>query len=107
MSKKRKSIKKKYTVFVSLIFLGVIISLTYLFAKCALSVYDMYNTKNKLSNELVDLKKDEEKLTSEVEKLNDKEYIARYAREKYLYSADGEFIIKLPTDDKNNTDDNK
>ena len=26
----------------------------------------------------------------------DKDYIARYAREKYYYSKDGEFIIKIP-----------
>ena len=24
------------------------------------------------------------------------DYIARYAREKYLYSKDGEFILKIP-----------
>ena len=26
----------------------------------------------------------------------DKEYIARYAREKYLYSKNGEFILRIP-----------
>ena len=29
-------------------------------------------------------------------KLQDPDYIARYAREKYLYSKDGEFILKIP-----------
>ena len=32
----------------------------------------------------------------DVDKLQDPDYIARYAREKYLYSKDGEFIIKIP-----------
>ncbi len=38
---------------------------------------------------------EEEILKSEIEKLQDEEYIARYAREKYLYSKDGEIIIKI------------
>ena len=32
----------------------------------------------------------------DVDKLQDPDYIARDAREKYLYSKDGEFIIKIP-----------
>ncbi len=43
-----------------------------------------------------DLLEEAESLTSEVTKLHDTEYIARYAREKYMYSLPGEFIIKLP-----------
>ena len=38
---------------------------------------------------------DEEKLVSEVTKLQDTDYIARYAKEKYMYSADGETIIRM------------
>ena len=38
--------------------------------------------------------------TGDIIELKDKEYIARYAREKYLYSADGEYIIKLPDGDE-------
>jgi len=51
--------------------------------------------KNKLSNELIDLKTKEENLKTEILKLNDKEYIARYAREHYLYTKDGEFVIRI------------
>ena len=43
-----------------------------------------------------DLLKEEESLTSEVTKLHDPDYVARYAREKYMYSLPGEFIIKIP-----------
>ena len=32
---------------------------------------------------------------SEIQRLQDEEYIARYAREKYLYSKNGELIIKI------------
>ena len=37
----------------------------------------------------------EEELKDEINKLQDPEYMARYAREKYLYSKKGEIIIKI------------
>ena len=37
----------------------------------------------------------EEELNSEVTKLQDDEYVAKYAREKYRYSKEGEYIIKI------------
>lgn len=37
----------------------------------------------------------EEVLETDVVKLQDPEYVAKYAREKYLYSKDGELIIKI------------
>lgn len=45
-----------------------------------------------------DLLEEEESLNSEVTKLHDSEYIARYAREKYMYSLPGEYIIKIPNE---------
>jgi cell division protein DivIC len=41
----------------------------------------------------------EEELKDEINKLKDPEYMARYAREKYLYSKDGELIIRIPDED--------
>lgn len=38
---------------------------------------------------------EEENLKEEINKLNDPEYMARYTREKYLYSKDNEIIIKI------------
>ena len=37
----------------------------------------------------------EEELNFEVTKLQDDEYVAKYAREKYMYSKEGEYIIKI------------
>ena len=48
--------------------------------------------EKKLESELLQLKENENKL-------NDKEYIARYAREHYLYTKDGEYALKI---DENN-----
>ena len=42
-----------------------------------------------------DILEDEDNLKTEINKLQDEEYVARYAREKYLYSKDGELIIKI------------
>lgn len=38
---------------------------------------------------------EEETLKDEINKLQDPEYMARYAREKYLYSKKNEIIIKI------------
>ena len=37
----------------------------------------------------------EEELKDEINKLKDPEYMAKYAREKFLYSKDDEIIIKI------------
>lgn len=48
-----------------------------------------------LKEKLVSLQAEEESLKIEIQKLKDPDYLARYARENYLYSKDGEYIIKL------------
>ncbi len=48
-----------------------------------------------LSQEYQELLTEEEQLKSEVTKLQDSDYIARYAKEKYMYSSDGETIIRM------------
>lgn len=45
--------------------------------------------------ELVDLDEESKYLETEIEKLQDPDYAARYAREQYLYSKDGEFNIRI------------
>jgi len=45
--------------------------------------------------ELERLKEEEAYLKVEAEKLQDPDYVARYAREQYLYSKDGEFNIRI------------
>lgn len=49
-----------------------------------------------LESEYNNLLHDGESLRSEITKLQDSDYVARYAREKYLYSLPDEVIIKLP-----------
>lgn len=52
--------------------------------------------------ELLQLEIDEKNLKNEIEKLKDPDYLARYARENYQYSKDGEIILKI---DKKNQEE--
>lgn len=61
-----------------------------------IDIYQKYQEKSTLEAQLVTLKGEEEKLAVDAEKLEDPDYIARYAREKYYYSKDGEIIFRLP-----------
>ena len=49
-----------------------------------------------LEKELTALKEKEEELQVDANKLQNPDYVARYAREKYLYSKDGEYILQIP-----------
>ena len=63
------------------------------------TVVDIYKKKaekKEYTTQLEVLKDKEEELKGTVTKLQDPDYIEKYAREKYLYSKDGEIIIRLP-----------
>lgn len=49
----------------------------------------------KLNYEYSSLLEEEEKLSSDVTKLQDEDYVARYAKEKFLYSQNGDIILKI------------
>ncbi len=97
----KKSKKEKKRLF--LITLSLILLLVFLVG----SVYNDWKQilKNrKLENELnqkyEDLLAEEVKLNAEITKLGDDEYLARYAKEKYMLSSDGDTIIKMNTKQK-------
>jgi len=84
-----------------MLFLGItsisIITITvFTIGKYWVDIYYKYKEKEQLEEKLTALKEEEEVLKVDVEKLQDPEYIARYAREKYYYSKDGEFILRIP-----------
>lgn len=74
----------------------VIIATTFTIGSYWVEIYEKYQENKELEIKLADLKDKELKLRLDAERLQDPDYIARYAREKYLYSKDGEFIIKIP-----------
>jgi len=89
--------KKRFFV-LSFVFLGVVgFSVASIF-KDWLAISENKQEIASLNTYYSGLLEEEESLTSEVTKLHDTDYVARYAREKYMYSLPGEFIIKLPED---------
>ena len=62
--------------------------------------------EQRLQNEFKELQAKEQNLKIEIQKLKDPEYVARYARENYLYSKDGEYIIKLDPPKNENKENN-
>lgn len=81
--------------------LSLFIICYFLFNLCYYSyrISVLKKSKLDLEIELSTLLQDEELLKTDIQKLKDPEYIAKYAREKYMYSKDGEYIIKI--EDKN------
>lgn len=59
-------------------------------------IVEKYHEKNRLEESIISLKEKEEELKVAVDRLKDPDYVARYAREKYMYSKDGEIILRLP-----------
>ena len=102
MSRKSTSTRKRRKKVVRrMLFLGVtsviiIVGTVYTIGKYWIEIYDKYQEKKSLQAKLIKLKQKEEVLKVDANKLQDPNYIARYAREKYLYSKDGEIILRLP-----------
>lgn len=95
--RKNKKAKKRKAIFIpiSLFVIGY-----FIFNLCYYSYRIMVLEKSRtsLQNELTSLQKKEQNLTSDIQKLKDPEYIAKFAREQYMYSRDGEYIIKIEDD---------
>ena len=98
MAKRRSKLRRKRVkriLFVTLFCFSINAYILYSIGSVLGDVYNMKNEKKDLSVELDSLKEEEEILKSEVNKLKDPIYIAKYAREKFLYSGQGEYIIKM------------
>ena len=100
MAKKKKRNKKaKIRIFLFFLLFGsVTIYLGYNFFSNINMILEINREKQELQNKLASLQDEEENLNSDIKKLEDPEYVARYAREKYMYSKDGELIIRIPDD---------
>lgn len=99
---KRKKVKKKAK---RLATFGLISVLLITFISITLfsvfvEIVKKFEEKNNLESELILLEEKEKELENNVNKLEDPEYLARYAREKYFYSKDGELIIRIPEDEE-------
>lgn len=92
--KSKKSIRR--ILFLGIISLTIIVGTTYTIGKYWVEIYGKYKEKKELKHKLTTLKEKEEELQVDADKLQNPDYIARYAREKYSYSKDGEIILRIP-----------
>lgn len=97
---KRKKKKKislcKIRIFVSLIVFGLV-TVT-LGSNCYDNlklIKEKKNEKERLKSQVVILKEEKEILETDILKLKDADYLAKYIREKYYFSKDGELNLKL------------
>lgn len=96
-----KAAKRRLTMFGTLSLLAVLYFSVNII-DYTLKITNLKESEQALSDKLDKLKYDEKELSTEILKLNDPEYIARYARENYQYSKDGEYIIQINEDEDDN-----
>ena len=96
MAKKKmsKQAKRRLLIFGTL----SVIAIVYFIFSISFYTFNIYKLKKQeteLNTKINNLKHNEKLLNTEIEKLKDNEYIARFARENYSYSKDGEIIINI------------
>ena len=94
---KKSTVKKKdntikYLIIFIILFSIVLVATVYSDLRSITENINETKDYNKLYEELLE---EEASLNSEVIKLQDPEYVARYAREKFMYTKDGELILKI------------
>ena len=97
MTKVKKVNKRKLRTFIlAILSLVVIFGVTFSIGRYWIEIFDKYQEKKELDKQLTILKEKEEELQVDAKKLQNQDYVARYAREKYSYSKDGEYILQIP-----------
>ena len=97
MAKKKKmsKVSKRRLVVLGPLCIFAFVYLAFCLTSSVIKIYNLHQEKINLENELTTLKEEEEELKIEIDRLKDPDYLARYARENYLYSKDGEYVIKI------------
>lgn len=85
-----------YKKFMSVIYLGLSAILIYMLVINGQRVYKQVQDTKALQKHKDELVAEKEKLAKEVKLLNDDDYVTRYARDNYIFSKDGEEVVKLP-----------
>lgn len=98
MKKKKNKSRKPHIFLLSLACILVVAFMFFSIYNDWIEIKAKEKEEEKLNNDLIALKEDEERLESEISRLQDPEYLARYAREKYFYSKENELIIRIPTE---------
>ncbi len=94
--KKKKASKHKIRMFFAfVIFGGITAVLGYNLLSNVIAIEKMNNEKKELKNKISNLEEEKKVLETDIMKLEDPDYIAKYVREKYYYSKDGEVILRI------------
>lgn len=96
----KKSKKKKKSIFLPALIIILLAFIVFGGIGYCKEIVSKYKEKKHLEKELIALKEKEKELKLDADKLQDPDYVARYAREKYFYSKDGEYVIKIPEEDE-------
>lgn len=70
-------------------------------------IFTLKKEKEQLESQYTKLQDDADHLKTEIIKLKNPEYLAKFARENYYYSKDGELIIKLDDSKQDVNDENE
>lgn len=92
VAKKKKQRKMRWLSVLAIVAFSY---LAYTFVTSSIQVYKLHKEESEAKEELKKLKGHSQELKIEINKLQDKDYVARYARENYLYTKDGEYVIKV------------
>ncbi len=92
-----KKIVKRVLVF-GFFSVAIIFAVTLSIVNIINQIVDKYKEAEVLEKKMAALDEKEQDLNNEILKLQDQDYLARYAREKYFYSKNGELIIRIPTE---------
>ncbi|MEG0825913.1 MAG: septum formation initiator family protein [Bacilli bacterium] len=92
--KKKKASNNRLMLFGTISVL-IIIVFFFNFATYILQVNNLDKEQKNIEKKLLGLKEKESYLKTEIIKLKDSDYLARFARENYMYSKNGEYLIKV------------
>ena len=97
MAKKKisKGVKRRVTLIIGPISIGIFWLTLITVLSYAYRINKLSNTKKELEERLAYLQESAENMSDEIVKLKDPEYIAKYARENYYYTKNGEYVLKV------------
>ncbi len=94
MHTKKSKKEKKRLFLISITIMGLLTLLVATVYNDWKQILNNRKLTSELTKEYANLLDEEAKLNAEITKLQDDTYLARYAKEKYMLSSDGDTIIK-------------
>lgn len=88
--------RPKYRKLIGFLYIGIAAILIYALSMNVLRVFEQRNEYKTLVEKRDTLAKEKKRLSKEIELLSDDDYVTRYARDNYIFSKDGEEVVKLP-----------